>query len=124
MAENQLIPRHDRIQEDARETDWPSLIARAVDDITRIVHSEFQLLVVGMQAALDEGIDRVLAFVATAILMIGGAASLLAAVVMFLHEYLMLLWWQAFGITGLALLAMAIALGAFASRRPKPPAIT
>jgi hypothetical protein len=123
MAENQLIPRNDRIRDEARDTDWGTLIGRAVDDITRIVHSEFRLLTVSMKTVLDDEIDRVLAFIATFVLMAGGAICVLAAVILFLHEYAMLPWWQSFGITGLALFAIAIAVGAFA-RRSRTPAIT
>lgn len=124
MAENQLISRTDRLRAEARETDWGTLIARAVDDITRILHSEFRLLTASMKTVFDEEVDRVLAFVATGVLMVGGAICVLAAAILFLHEYAMLPWWQSFGITGLALFAIAIALGAFATSRPNPPAIT
>ena len=111
----------------SRQTDYAYLrqIARAVDDITRILHSEFRLLTTSLKTVFDEEVDRVLAFVATGVLMVGGAICVLAAAIFFLHEYAMLPWWQSFGITGLALFAIGIALGAFASnRRSKPPAIT
>src|SRR5579863_10186327 len=94
MPENQIIRRNDRISvESAAAADWASLVARAVDDITRIVHSEFRLLVAGMQTVLDEGIDRVLGFVATGVLIMAGALCMLAAIIMFLHEFVMLPWW-------------------------------
>ena len=123
MAENQLIPRN-RLDDEARGTDWSSLLARAVDDVTRIMHSEFRLLSAGIKTALDEEIDRVLAFVATGALMMGGAICLLAAIIMFLHEFAMLPWWQSFGITALLLFATAIALSAVASSRRKARLIT
>ena len=124
MAENQLTPGNDRIRSEAREGDWASLFTRAVDDLTRIVHSEFRLLVAGMKSVLDEEIDRVLAFVATGVLMMVGALCMLTAIIMFLHEFLLLPWWQSFGITSLAMFAIAIAIRGLASRRPAPPAIT
>lgn len=124
MAENQLIHRNDRIRTEAREADWASLLARAIDDMTRIVHSELRLLTAGMRTVLDEEIDRVLAFVATGVLTVGGAICVLAAAILFLHEYAMLPWWQSFGITGLVLFAIAIALGAFATSRRQTRAIT
>ena len=40
MAENELIPSDDRIRSEAREADWSSLLARAVDDMTRIARSK------------------------------------------------------------------------------------
>jgi hypothetical protein len=119
MAENQLAPKNDRIRTEAREADWSSLLARAIDDMTRIVHSELRLLSASMKTMLGEEIDRVFAFLATGVLMVGGAICGLAAAILFLHEYAKLPWWQSFGITGLALFAIAIAVGAFATSRPK-----
>lgn len=116
MAENQLIPRN-RLEAEARETDWSSLLARAVDDITRIMHSEFRLLSAAMKTALSEEIDRVVAIVASGLLLAAGGICLLATLVLFLHEYLILPWWQSFGITALMLFATAIALNALMSSR-------
>jgi Putative Actinobacterial Holin-X, holin superfamily III len=123
MADNQLTP-GDRVSIEARETDWASLLGRAVDDLTRIMHSELRLLSLSMKSALDEEVDRLLALVGTGILMIGGVICALATIILFLHEFVMLPWWQSFGITALVLFVVAIALRAFAARRPNPPAIT
>ena len=120
MAENQLIHRNDRLRVEARETDWGTLLGRAVDDLTRIMHSEAQLLSLSLKSLFDQEIDRVIAFVITGALMAGGAICILAAAILFLREYLMLPWWQSFGAVGLALFAVAIGVGAFASSRPKP----
>jgi len=124
MADSQLIPRYDRVQADARDSDWSTLIARAVDDMSRIMQSEGRLIVAGIRTVLNEEIERVFAFIATGLLMAGGAACLLAAAIFFLHEFVLLAWWASFGIVGLALFAIAVALGAFATSRPKPPELT
>jgi hypothetical protein len=145
MAENELIPSDDRIRSEAREADWSSLLARAVDDLTRLAHSEIRLLVaelktvaheeladlkVGVHAevaelktVLHQETDRVLAFIAAGVLMMVGAGCILAAAIQFFHEFVMLPWWQSFGIVGLALFAIAIAFPGFASRRRKTPAM-
>ena len=123
MVENQLVhrnDRNDRIRVEARETDWGTLLGRAVDDLTRIMHSEAQLLSLSLKALFDQEVDRVIAFVITAGLMGGGAICILAAAILFLREYLMLPWWQSFGAAGLALFAIAIGVGAFASSKPRP----
>lgn len=125
MAENQLVPRErGREQHRAVEADWSTLVARAVDDISRILQSEIRLLNASLKTLIDEEVERVLAFVASGALMAGGAICLLTAVILFLHEFAMLPWWQSFGIVGLGLFALAIAIGAFASRRPKIPVAT
>lgn len=123
MPESQLV-KHDRIHTEARETDWSTLLTRAIDDITRIAQSEARLVTAGIRNALAEQIDRIFAFAATGALMAAGALCLIAAAIMFLHEFAMLPWWQSFGITALALFAVGIAIAMFASRRPRPPAIT
>jgi len=146
MAENQLPRNNDRIRTEAREADWASLLARAIDDLTRIAHSELRLFVAEaktvahdeladiktvahaeaaeLKTVLHQETDRVLAFIATGVLMMIGAVCILAAAIQFFHEFMMLPWWQSFGIVGLALFAIAIAFAAFASRRTKTPAIT
>jgi len=123
MAENQLIPSNDRIRAEARESDWASLLARAIDDMTRIVHSELRLFSANMKTVLAEETDRVLASIATGVLMASGAICLVAAAILFLHEYARLPWWQSFGVVGMALFAIAIGVGAFATSRSKTSAI-
>ena len=122
MAEHQLISRSDRVRAEARDTDWATLIARAVDDMTRIMHSEGQLVIAGMRSAWGESIDRIVALAMTGVMMAAAGTCFLAALILFLHEFMLLPWWQSFGITGLALFAIAIAVGAFATSRPKTPA--
>ena len=121
MAENQIIHRTDRIRVEAHETDWGTLLGRAVDDLTRIVHSEAQLVTLSLRTLFDEEVDRVLAFAVTGVLIAAGGLCALAAAILFLHEYALLAWWQSFGIVGLVLFAIAIGVGAFASSKPRPP---
>ncbi len=122
MADNQVVHR-ERARAEDREPDWSTLMARAIDDITRIIQSEIRLLNVGLKSIFEEQIDRVLAFVTTGALMAGGAICVFAAVIFFLHEYMRLPWWQSFGIIGVALFALAIGFGSFA-RRSGPGAVT
>lgn len=124
MAENQVIHRTDRIRVEAHETDWGTLLGRAVDDLTRIVHSEAQLLTIGLKTLFDEEVDRILAFAVTGVLIGAGAICVLLAAILFLHEYTKLPWWQSFGLVGLVLFGIAIAASAFASSRPKPSVVT
>jgi len=124
MAEHQLVHNSDRVQAEARDNDWSTLIARAVDDMARILQSEGRLIVAGISTVLNEEIDRVVALVATGLLMAGGASCVLVAVILFLHEFARLPWWQSFGIVGLGLFGIAIALGAFATSRPGTTVMT
>ncbi|HXN84669.1 MAG TPA: phage holin family protein [Candidatus Binataceae bacterium] len=123
MAQNQIIPRSEK-QSGGDQPDWTTLLARAIDDITRIMQSEIRLVTNSMRTILAEQTDRVLGFIASGVLMVFGMMCILAAAILFLHEYAMLPWWQSFGITGLALLAIAIAVRAFSMPRSKTSAIT
>jgi hypothetical protein len=123
MAQNQIITRSETPSGEDHP-DWSTLVGRAIDDITRIMQSEIRLVTANMRTLLVEQTDRVLAFIASGVLMMFGMICILAAVILFLHEYAMLPWWQSFGITGLGLFAIAIAVQAFATSRPKTPVVT
>jgi len=123
MAENQLFPRSEK-PSDGDQPDWTTLLARAIDDITRIMQSEIRLVTNSMKTILAEQTDRVLGFIASGVLMVFGMMCILAATILFLHEYAMLPWWQSFGIAGLALFVIAIAVQAFTAPRSKTSAIT
>ena len=123
MAHNQIIPSSETPSGEDHP-DWTTLVARALDDITRIMQSEIRLVTTSMRTILAEQTDRVLGFIASGVLMVFGMMCILAAAILFLHEYAMLSWWQSFGITGLALFAIAIAVRAFSAPRSKTPAIT
>ena len=120
---NQIIPRSEKPPGDDHP-DWTTLVARALDDITRIMQSEIRLVTTSMRTILAEQTDRVLGFIASGVLMVFGMMCILAAAILFLHEYAMLPWWQSFGATGLALFAIAIAVQAFTTPRSKTSAIT
>ena len=123
MAQNQIIPRSEK-PSDGDQPDWTTLLARAIDDITRIMQSEIRLVTANMRTILAEQTDRVLGFIASGVLMMFGMMCILAATILFLHEFAMLPWWQSFGITGLALFVIAIAVQAFTTPRSKTPIVT
>lgn len=124
MTENQLTPKNGPILIEAREADWATLLARAIDDITRIVQSEARLLTAGVRTVLSEQIDRIFTFIAIGALMVAGAICFIAAAILLLHEFLLLPWWQSFGIVALTLFAIGTAIAAFAASRPQSPATT
>jgi len=87
-------------------SDWPSLIERAVDDVTRILRSEAQMFQTSMGAALELQISNTVARLTIVAVMICGALCILCAAILLLHQWLP--WWQAFGIVGLATLVVGI----------------
>jgi membrane protein DedA with SNARE-associated domain len=87
--------------------DWPTLVGRAVDDITRILQSEARMLETSMGLALETRLASAIATLTVVAVMICGAVCMLCAGILLLHEWLPL--WQAFGIAGVGILLVGIA---------------
>ena len=97
-------------------SDWPTLIERAVDDVSRILRSEAHMFQTSMEAALELQIAKTVAHLTIIAVMISSAICILCASILLLHQWLP--WWQAFGIAGLATLVVGIVSNAAMS----PPA--
>jgi VIT1/CCC1 family predicted Fe2+/Mn2+ transporter len=87
------------------DSDWPSLIERAVDDVTRILRSEVQILRTSIGAALQRQISDAVALLAIVAIAIAGVLCVIFAAVFLLHQWLPL--WQSFGVVGLFMLILA-----------------
>jgi hypothetical protein len=87
--------------------DWPTLVGRAVDDVTRILQSEAQLLQTNMGAALETRLASAIATLTIVAVMIGGAVCIVCAAILLLHQWLPL--WQSFGIIGGGILLAGLA---------------
>ena len=96
--------------------DWPTLVSRAVDDVSRILQSEARMLQTSMGAALETQLVNAIATLTVIAVMICGAVCIVCAAILLLHEWLPL--WQAFGIAGGAILLIGIAIHAIM----RPPA--
>src|SRR5579863_117225 len=92
----------------ASNSDWPTLIERAVDDVSRILRSEAQMFQTSISAAVELHISKSVTLLAVISLMITGALCILCSAILLLHQSLP--WWQAFGAAGLATLLAAIAI--------------
>jgi hypothetical protein len=86
--------------------DWPTLIGRAVDDVTRILQSEAHMLESSIGAALETRIASAIATLTIVAIVICGAVCILSAAILLIHEWLPL--WQAFGIAGVGILMIAL----------------
>ena len=93
--------------------DWPTLVGRAVDDVTRILQSEARMLQTSMGAALETRLASAIATLTIVAVMIGGAVCIVCAAILLLHQWLPL--WQSFGIIGGGILL--VGLVAYAIKR-------
>jgi hypothetical protein len=94
--------------------DWPTLVGRAADDITRILQTEAHMLQTSMGAELGSRLANAIATLTIVAVMICGGICLLCAAILLLHEWLPL--WQAFGLAGVGVLLIGIA--SYTSMKP------
>lgn len=90
------------------DAQWPELVSRAVNDLSRIVHAEIRLAELGIKNLIEQEIDRSLKIaVALGFLLCAAFCAVGAAVIGF--HALLGLWWAALAIV--ALISGAAGLG-------------
>ena len=90
------------------QQDWPTLVGRAVDDVTRILQSEAHMLENSMGATLSTRLASAIATLTIVAVMLCGGVCILSAAILLLHQWLPL--WQAFGLAGATILMIGIAI--------------
>lgn len=95
--------------------DWPTLIDRAVGDVSRIIQSELHTLQASVCDDLEARVGVMMVSLAFEALIVSGAICILCASVLLLHQWIP--WWQALGGTGLVTLVAGI-VGNVAIRSP------
>lgn len=96
--------------------EWPTLLGRMLEDLSRVIQLELQFLEASIALSLMAMADRAIA--GLVILFAGalGGSCLLAALILLLHQWMQ--WWQCFAIGGSV--AVACGLVAFASVESSP----
>jgi len=96
--------------------DWPTLVGRAVDDVTHILQSEAHMLETNMSAALETRLASAIATLTVVAVMVCGGVCILSAAILLLHEWLPL--WQAFGLAGVGIMLVGLAIYATTKSAP------
>jgi hypothetical protein len=73
--------------------DWPALIVRTADNVSRIVESEIHRFENSFRSALEGHIDYALAGLAMLAMIISGTLCALVGLILYAHQWLQ--WWQA-----------------------------
>ena len=68
--------------------DWPTLVSRAVDDVTRILQSEAHMLQTSIGAELETQLANAIATLTVIAVMICCAVCIVCAAILLLHEWL------------------------------------
>jgi Putative Actinobacterial Holin-X, holin superfamily III len=98
---------------------WPELVARAVNDLSRIVHAEIRLAELGIKRLIEQEIDRSLKVVIALGFLLCAAICAVGAAVIGLHTVLGL-WWAAFAIVAVGSALAGLGLFFWGTRRPRP----
>jgi|SRR6516162_2565128 len=101
------------------EAQWPELVSRAVNDLSRIVHAEFRLAELGIKSLIEQEIDRSLKVVMALGFMVCAAVCAMSAAVIGLHAMLGP-WWAAFAIVAVISGLAGAGFFLWARRRPEP----
>ena len=70
------------------QQDWPTLVGRAVDNVTRILQSEAHMLETSMGAALSTRLANAIATLTVVAVMLCGGVCILCAGILLLHQWL------------------------------------
>src|SRR5437868_5967767 len=87
-----------------RDADWPTLMARMVYDLSRIIQMELRLFEANSAQLLRGIVDQALGGLVLVGAVMTGGLCLLVALIMLLHTWF--LWWESFAITGALLLSI------------------
>jgi Putative Actinobacterial Holin-X, holin superfamily III len=103
---------------DHSEPQWPELVSRAVNDLSRIVHAEIRLAELGIKNLIEREIDHSIKIViALGFLLCAGFCALGAALIG-LHA-LLGVWWGSFAIVAAISAVAGIGFLQWSRRRPK-----
>ena len=100
---------------------WPTLLGRAVDDVSRVVHAEMRLFEAHLAASAEALVEN--AYVALIVLATFVIAEICigAAAILLLHQWL-LSWWLSLGLLGTTTFAAGLVLWYAAIRLSKKAA--
>jgi putative superfamily III holin-X len=93
---------------------WPTLLSRAVDDVSRVLHAEMRLL----EAHLAVSAEALVANASVALIVLAtfiiAEICIVTAVIVLLHEWLS--WWLSLGLAGTTIFAAGLLLWRVAIR--------
>jgi hypothetical protein len=89
------------------QPNWPELLSRTVEDVSRIVRTEIELLEVTLKRVITAQAEKIAGVVILLVALSYGSLFLLGGLVLLLH--LWLAWWLAMLITGGVIVGAGIA---------------
>jgi hypothetical protein len=98
-----MVTRIDRVVASAENSNWPQLLSKTVDDLSRIARTEMELLEVTLRRLIEAQTDKIVGMLFLLVALSYGSLFLFGGVVLLIH--LWLAWWLAFLITGVGIVS-------------------
>jgi len=106
----------------AAPPEWPVLVSKAVDDISRILRAEIRLVQLGLKDVVEREIDRALKATIALVLIVCGTICAIAAAILLLQVVLDS-WWLAFAIVAALGIGTGVTFWLLIARRPPASAL-
>ena len=85
---------------------WPEVLSKTIDDLSRIARTEMELLVAKLGLLLEAQTDKIAGMLFLIVALSYGSLFLLGGIVLLIH--LWLAWWLSFLITGAAIVMAGV----------------
>src|SRR5215831_15444210 len=85
---------------------WPELLSKTVDDLTRVLGSEARLVEATLKQLIEARGEKLVGLLVAMIALGYGALLLVGAIILFIHLWLD--WWLSFLITAVAVIAAGV----------------
>jgi hypothetical protein len=85
---------------------WPQLLSKTIDDLSRIARTEMELLVAKLGLLLEAQTDKIAGMLFLIVALSYGSLFLLGGIVLLIHIWLA--WWLSFLITGAAIVIAGV----------------
>jgi hypothetical protein len=85
---------------------WPELLSKTVDDLSRVARTEIELLEATFKRLIEAETDKIAGMLVLVVALIYGSLFLLGGVVLLIH--LWLAWWLSFLITGIVICSAGV----------------
>jgi hypothetical protein len=100
------------------EPEWSTLLSRMLEDLSRIIRLELQLLEARLAPSLTGIVDRAIAALVILFASAMGGSCFLAALILLLHQWMR--WWESFALGGVIALACGFIAYSLIKRPPAP----
>jgi Putative Actinobacterial Holin-X, holin superfamily III len=101
-----LVTRVDSVNVSAEVTNWPQLLSKTVDDLSRIARTEMELLELTLRRLIEEQADKIIGLLFLLVALSYGCLLLLGSIVLLIH--LWLAWWLSLLIAGIVITSAGI----------------